>query len=134
MTFPPIGQHAVSIAHDGNLLLFDNGKASDHQTPAGQNRPYSAPRKYRINPKSMTATATWNYWDGLSEYSPYCSSIYEDGIENYLIDYVLTGDVIGMNAKEQIVFHYQYTAGDVGTGCPVAWNAIPVHLENIAYK
>jgi len=134
LTLPPIGQHSVSIAHDGNLLLFDNGKASDHQTPEGDNRSYSSPRKYRINPRSMTATSTWNYWTGLNTYSPYCSSVYEDGVQHYLINYVLSGDVIGLNSQQKVVFHYKYAPGAEQSGCPLAWNAIPIHLENVVYN
>ena len=33
-TLPPIGQHAVSISGD-DLLLFDDGAASNYQMPPG---------------------------------------------------------------------------------------------------
>src|SRR2546423_11689104 len=46
---PPIGQHSPSITSDDNLLLFDNGTASDNQIPAGASRNYSAARKYQLN-------------------------------------------------------------------------------------
>ena len=34
-TLPPIGEHALSITKDDNLLLFDNGKNSNNHSPAG---------------------------------------------------------------------------------------------------
>src|SRR6266513_1952477 len=47
-TLPPIGQHAVSMSGD-QLLLFDDGLFSSFQQPPGENRTYSAPRKYQID-------------------------------------------------------------------------------------
>jgi hypothetical protein len=77
-THPPIGQHALSIASDRDLLLFDDGRASLNQSPIGEERTYSAPRKYRINARKMTAEETWTYLASPSIYSAYCSSVYED--------------------------------------------------------
>ena len=34
-TLPPIGEHALSITKDDNLLLFDNGQDSLNHTPTG---------------------------------------------------------------------------------------------------
>lgn len=134
-SLPPIGEHALSITKDKSLLLFDNGANSLEHTPAGDNRDYSAARKYRINTKKKTATEIWNYQADPSIYSPYCSSVYEDRSRNYLIDYTLAGpfvssEIIGLSAKGEKVFGYSYPALNF---CAAAWNAIPVHLENVVY-
>ena len=133
----PIGQHAVSITSQGELMLFDNGKESLVQVPIGETRFYSAPRKYRIDLTNMTATETWNYQHSPAIWSPICSSIYQDG-SGYLINYASenlwgTGPLyvrmMAINEAGQIAFEYRYQ-GNWGTG----WNTSPIHLENIVYK
>lgn len=136
-TLYPIGQHALSITQDGNLLLFDNGKSSLNHTPIGADRTYSAPRKYQINSRSNVATEIWNYPYNQSLYSPFCSSIYEDSPLNYLVDYAYITNlgpdaflqVLGLTAAGDKVFDYRYQ----NTGCSESWNAIPLHLENISF-
>jgi arylsulfate sulfotransferase len=134
-TLPPIGQHAVSIAKGGDLLLFDDGANSMNQTPAGDNRDYSAARKYKISAKKMLAQEKWTYVADPSIYSPFCSSIYEDRRKNYLLDYSLAGfvttDIVGLTPKGDVAFHYSYP---IMQGCGVGWNALPVHLEKISFK
>src|SRR5262249_41181334 len=58
---PPIGQHAVSISYDQNLLLFDNGAGSWFQIPKGEVRSYSSARKYQVDTTANTATEIWNF-------------------------------------------------------------------------
>ena len=135
-TLPPIGQHSVSVVKGGNLLLFDDGANSQNQTPAGDNRDYSAARKYRISAKKKLAVEKWTYIADPSIYSPFCSSVYEDRRKNYLLDYSLAGplistDILGLTAKGDVAFHYSYP---VVQFCGVAWNAIPVHLEKLSFK
>lgn len=130
-SLPPIGQHALSIRGDGDLLLFDNGRASLNHTPIGIDRGWSAPRAYAINERKMTATETWHHEASPRLNSPYCSSVYEDGHQNYLIDYTLTGDVMGLGFKGEKVFHYRYSTAYF---CGVAWNAIPIHLEDLSFE
>src|SRR6185437_2014219 len=48
-SLPPIGQHAVSIAFDQDLLLLDDGYFSTFQMPPGINRTYSSARKYQLD-------------------------------------------------------------------------------------
>ena len=60
-TLPPIGEHALSITYDNGLLLFDNGYPSLFQTPPGDSRAYSSPRKYQINFSAHVASEVWNY-------------------------------------------------------------------------
>jgi hypothetical protein len=135
-TLPPIGQHAVSITKDNHLLLFDDGQNSLNQNPPGENRTYSAPRKYLIRGKKMMAREVWDYPRDESILSPFCSSVYEDRRRNYLIDYSLGGpdiftEIVGLNARRQVVFDYSYPAVN---GCGTAWNAVPIHLENMAFE
>jgi arylsulfate sulfotransferase len=135
-TLPPVGQHAVSIAYDQSLLLFDNGLGSLFELPPGVSRGYSSPRKYELNLQTKVATEVWNYEMDQSVFTPLCSSVYEDAPFNYLVDYALvngfTGDpkysqLLGLNAAEEKVFYYQYGPVD---NCTTAFNASPLHFEN----
>jgi arylsulfate sulfotransferase len=131
-TLPPIGEHALSMSGD-QLLLFDNGTGSDFQQPPGETRTYSAPRKYQIDLNAFEATETWHYYPEPSVYSPYCSSVYEDVPDNYLIDYTLGGPflytgIVGLDASGNVAFNYQY---EELSFCGTAWNAIQVHWEDV---
>jgi len=131
-TLPPIGQHAVSMPGD-QLLLFDDGAGSNYQQPPGETRTYSAPRKYQIDLGSFEATEIWHYYADPSVYSPYCSSVYEDAPDNYLIDYTLAGPfvytgIVGLDATGNVAFNYQYEELNF---CGTAWNAIQIHWENV---
>ncbi len=131
-TLPPIGQHAVSMPGD-QLLLFDDGAGSNYQQPPGETRTYSAPRKYQIDLNTFQATETWRYLANPSVYSPFCSSVYEDAPDNYLIDYTLGGPyiftgIVGLDAQGNVAFNYQYSELDF---CGTAWNAIQIHWENL---
>jgi arylsulfate sulfotransferase len=131
-TLPPIGQHAVSMPGD-QLLLFDDGAGSNFQQPPGETRTYSAPRKYQIDLGAFEATETWHYYPDPSVYSPFCSSVYEDAPDNYLIDYTLAGPfiytgLVGLDASGNVAFNYQYDELD---SCGTAWNAIQIHWEDL---
>ncbi|MEO6971667.1 MAG: aryl-sulfate sulfotransferase [Chthoniobacterales bacterium] len=130
-TLAPIGEHAISFFQD-ELLLFDNGTASLTQQPPGDNRTYSAPRRYSI--ANNTATEVWHYLANPSIKSSFCSSVYEDMPNNYLIDYTqannLATDLRALDATGNVVFEYQY----VQDGCGSAWNAVPIHLENLQFQ
>jgi hypothetical protein len=134
-TLPPIGQHAVSMPGD-QLLLFDDGAASVFQMPPGETRTYSAPRKYQIDLANFRATEVWHYLADPSIYSPFCSSAYEDATDNYLIDYTVGGpyiftELVGLDRQGNVAFDYRY---DVLGFCGTAWNAIPIHWENVQLK
>jgi hypothetical protein len=134
-TLPPVGQHAVSMPAD-ELLLFDDGAGSNFQQPPGETRNYSAPRKYQIDLGAFEATETWHYYPDPSVYSPFCSSVYEDAPDNYLIDYTLGGPyiytgVVGLDSSGNVAFNYQY---DELSFCGTAWNAIQIHWENLNLK
>jgi len=126
-SLPPIGQHAVSITYDDNLLLFDNGRNSQFQTPLGTNRTYSSPRKYQIDTINKIATEVWNYPRNQSTDSQFCGSTYEDAPLNYLVDYAIGGEILGLSASGELVFDYVFPT----TGCDKAFNSIPIHLERL---
>jgi arylsulfate sulfotransferase len=137
-TLPPIGQHAVSFTYDDDLLLFDDGAASQNHTPSGAARSYSVPRKYHIDAQNLMATEVWNYANNPTLYSPFCSSVYEDSPLNYLIDYAIIenipggqffAEIMGLNASGAKVFDYRYPT----TGCNTTWNAVPIHMENLFF-
>ena len=136
-SLPPIGQHAISITFDQNILVLDNGQNSVVQEPPGEQRAYSSPRKYKLDLNARTATEVWNFELGQSIFSTYCASVYEDAPFNYLIDFTFIDGVtpnsmsewIGVNSAGQMVFRYQHHEA----GCTVAFNAIPIHLENTKF-
>lgn len=135
-SLPPIGQHAVSFTADDKLLLFDDGRGSLFQTPPGDDRTYSAPRKYQLDLTTKVATEEWNYPNGQTLYSPFCSSVYEDSPLNYLVDYSIISnlgpiymELLGLDASGAKIFDYRYLT----SGCDDAWNAIPIHLENLQF-
>lgn len=137
-SLPPIGQHAVSITYDQNLLLFDNGKDSDIQIPVGEMRDYSSPRKYQIDLASKTGTEVWNYEMDQSVVSGICSGVYEDQPLNYLIDYadvngpgapVQYVQFLGLEASGEKAFYYQYD----NLFCITAFNVLPLHLESTSF-
>ncbi len=131
-TLPPIGQHAISMPGD-QLLLFDDGAPSNYQIPPGETRTYSAPRKYQIDTATATATEVFHYLADPSIYSPFCSSVYEDATDNYLIDYTLGGPyiftgLVGLDGQGNKAFEYRYSELDF---CGTAWNASILHWENL---
>jgi arylsulfate sulfotransferase len=133
----PIGQHALSITHDGLLLLFNSGTASEHQpdgAPRGESRTYSAVSAYRIDIATMTATEVWRFDYGRSLYADHCSSAYEAG-RSFLISYARVNDrvyarLVGLNSQRDVVFDFQYEA----RGCNTSWNAVPIPLENMRFR
>jgi arylsulfate sulfotransferase len=137
-SLPPIGQHAISVTFDQNILVFDNGQNSGLEEPPGEQRSYSSPRKYKLDLNARTATEVWNFEMGQSMWCPYCGSVYEDAPFNYLVDFTYAHGItneslsqwIGLNSAGEMVFRYQYQSLP---GCNTAFNAIPVHLENTKF-
>ena len=70
-------------------------------------------------------------------FSPFCSSVYEDSPNNYLIDYsIITNlgssqlmELVGVSSSAETVFDYRY----VELNCNDGWNAIPVHLDGMQF-
>ena len=136
-SLPPIGQHSVSITHDDGLLLFDNGQNSVFQKPVGVERTYSSPRKYQIDTAAKVATEVWNYEQNQTIQVQFTGSVYEDDALNYFIDYasevidgLLYTELVALDSTGAKVFDYRYPTPAIGA---FAWNAIPIHLENIVY-
>jgi hypothetical protein len=119
-------------------MVFDNGQNSTFEMPPGTQRTYSSPRKYKLDLNAKTATEVWNFDLGQSLWCPYCGSVYEDAPFNYLIDFTFIDGVgdqslsqwIGLNDAGDMVFRYQYHSAP---GCTVAFNAMPLHLENTKF-
>ena len=131
-SLPPIGQHTVSITHDDHLLLIDNGQNSQHATPQGVQRGYTASRKYRLDLDQNLATQVWQYPDDQSVFAPYCSSVYEDAPFNYLTAYANVrgqGRILGLSPSGEKVFEYGYPA----FSCADTYRALPIHLENLIF-
>ena len=143
-SLPPIGQHAVSITYDQNLLLFDNGLNSlfPLNQPPGELRTFSSPRKYSLDLVGKIATEVWEFPMDQSVYSPICSSCYEDAPLNYLIDYAFANgsfvpppggglaQLLGLDAAGEKIFYYQYPKN---LPCITAYNSIPIHLESTKF-
>jgi arylsulfate sulfotransferase len=142
-SLPPIGQHAISITYDQNLLLFDNGLNSlfPLNQPKGELRTFSSPRKYSLDLVGKIATEVWKFPMDQSVYSPICSSCYEDAPLNYLIDYASVGvfppppdgvlaQLLGLDAAGEKIFYYQYRKNGP---CITAYNSIPIHLESTKF-
>ena len=141
----PIGQHAVSITDDGNILLFNNGTMSTQNpegTPSGINLPTSTPSKYRIDEANLMAEEMWYYESDIV--SAFCSSVYQDRGGDMLISYsrAAGGDkaivrIIDANNNEDSVGDETILL-DIelmpNTGCDLSWNAIPLPFESIVYE
>ena len=135
----PIGEHAVSITYDENLLLFDNGLPSMFQRPIGEARTFSSPRKYQLNLNTKVATEVWNYEVNQIIYSPICSSVYEDAPLNYLVDYAFadsslqtgegSAELLGLEGTGHRIFWYKYDT----MFCNTAYNSRTIHLENTKF-
>ena len=121
---PPIGQHAISVTYDQNILVFDNGQNSWFHVPKGEERDYSSPRKYKLDLNAKTATEVWNFELGQSLWCPVCGSVYEDAPLNYVIDFTfivsvqthVRAQLIGVDAADQTIFRYQYRLAAVPCG------------------
>lgn len=134
----PIGQHTLSVASDGNLLLFNNGLGSLQNpagTPAGLSRTFSAASKYAINETAKSASEIWTFENQQQIYSDVCSSVYESGVNTYLVNYAVAfnrtrAKLVGVDASGNIAFDFEYPS----TICNTSWNAHPIGFENIVFS
>ncbi len=125
-THAPAGQHAVSVTADDQLLLFDNGQPSQNHQPYGQNRGFSALRRYAIDLKNRVATEVWTYVTDPPVKAGFRSSVYEDAPLNYLAHYdVGQQRIFGLSARGEKVFDYRFP----GPG----FRSLPVHWENLTF-
>lgn len=132
----PIGQHAVSLTADGNIMVFNDGLGSLNQPtgePSGLTRSYSEVSVYSVNAGAMTAQEVWSFNYGQSIFSSVCGSSYEAAGDTYLIDFATadndtTARVVGLDANGNVVFDFQYASP---SPCAAAWNAIPIPMEDL---
>jgi hypothetical protein len=135
----PIGQHSLSMASNGDLLLFNNGFGSLNQpagTSPGISRDYSTPSRYVIDESSRTAAETWTYSPTPAIFSDICSSVYEGGAANhYLITYSVAAartstQLVALDSSGKVAFNYAYPS----TGCAVAFNSKAIDFSNLTLK
>jgi len=135
----PVGQHAVSITSDGNLMIFNDGFGSMNQPTgqsAGVSRTYSAVSAYSIDPVNMRAHEVWNFDYGQTIFSPICGSSYEAPGKTYVVDFATAANkmqtrMVGLDRNLDVAFDFQYAQS---TPCGAAWNATPINLENLQIK
>lgn len=129
----PIGQHALSVTPDGQLLLFNNGLGSANQlpvAPSGETRRFSAPSRYAIDDKAGTARETWTYERNRELFSDICSSVHEGTPGNYLIAYSAadrrsSARLLGVDTEGRVAFDFGYPAAICDTvfiAQPLAWS------------
>src|SRR4029077_18792231 len=117
-SLPPIGQHAISVTFDQNIMVFDNGEHSFFERPYGAQREYASPRKYSLDLAAKVATEVWNYPMNESIHCPFCGNVYEDAPFSYASDDASVNDglpgvpvfaqLLGLNAAGEKIFYYQY--------------------------
>lgn len=126
----PVGQHSLSIAPDGKLMLFNNGTASYNNpagTPAGVNPGFNAVSKYAIDESARTAAEVWTYEHNRDLWSNICSSAYQVNQGSYLIAYSSAYEhtrakLIGLDANGKLAFDYEYPT----QVCDTIFNAVVI--------
>lgn len=134
----PAGQHDISIAPDGTLLLFNDGTPSFKQPrgePAGVKRKYSAVTAYAIDAASRTVTQVWDFDYGKSLLTRLCGSAAEMPDGSILADFPQAEDrlaarIVGLDASHRVVFDHSVPNK---AGCDTAWNAQPIALESLSF-
>ncbi len=132
--FWPIGQHALSAPAPGELLLFNNGRASVNQpadTASGEDRAFSAVSRYRIDDAGLTAVELQRYEAGRALLSMFCSSVYEAHPGHYFVTYSMAG---GTEARFVGLLPDATAAFDLSlptSSCSTAWNARPIALHGL---
>lgn len=135
----PVGQHALSLLPDGQILLFNNGRASLNApsgAPIGVDMAYSAVGSYRIDPETKQATETSRFEYDKSILSRYCSSAYQSKDGSMLVNYAQANNdgarIVGLDPGKQIVFDIKLP-NTPNTGCNTSWNAGIVPFENMVF-
>ena len=132
----PIGQHAVSVTSDGNVMVFNDGQGSYNEPtgePSGLTRTYSEVSVYSIDTSNMTAHEVWGFDYGKTVFSSFCGSVYESPRQSYLVDFATAAQftqarLVGLDSNHNVVFDFQYNSPSY---CSAAWNAIPIPLEDL---
>lgn len=132
---PPVGQHALSVAANGELLLFNNGMGSLNQppgTPPGITRDFSTPSRYTIDETARTAAETWRYAPTPAIYSGFCSSVYEGAPNHHLVTYSVAeagtrARLLGLDKDGRVAFDYEFPSTD----CAPAFYGKTVDFSNL---
>jgi len=135
---PPVGQHSLSIASNGELLLFNNGYGSINQPPGtspGITRDFSTPSRYVIDEHARTAAETWAYAPTPAIYSSICSSVYESAPGHHLVTYSVAAaqtrtKLIAVDNAGKIAFDFEYPSG----GCAVAFIGQTIDFTGLTLK
>jgi len=135
----PIGQHALSFAPDGTLLLFNDGAASFNEPvgePAGQTRDHAIVSDYKIDAIAGTAENVWNYDHQPELKSTLCSSARQVADGSMLVDYAVTNDgadtrILGIDPSGAVVFDFDWPNP---RGCATAWYAVPIAMEALGIE
>ncbi len=131
----PIGAHALSIANDGSLMIFNNGYHSLHHPSdesAGINRDHSSASKYVIADDGLSYQETWSFDE--NKLSDICSSIYQHSSGDYLMFYASTAErtqarVVVLNDDKEVLVDFHLPT----QGCTSGWNAAHINLENLVF-
>lgn len=134
----PIGQHSVSIASNGELLLFNNGLGSLNAPPGtapGETRGYSTPSRYAIDEQAGTAAEVWTHATEPPVFSDICSSTYETTPGNYLVTYAAAAGrtqarIVGLNSAFDVAFDYAYPS----LSCSTVFIAEPIAFTGLVFK
>lgn len=134
----PIGQHALSIANDGSLMMFNDGAQSFNHpsgTSAGIALTYSAPIAYTINEDQKTAKVSWTFENNQSIFSDICSSAYQSSEGSRLITYSVAynrtkAKLVGIDKSDKVVFDFELPT----TFCNTAWNADFINFESLTFN
>ncbi|MFI3313543.1 MAG: aryl-sulfate sulfotransferase, partial [Eubacteriales bacterium] len=95
------GNHAITVADNGDILLFDNGnyRTKEFDLSFDPNDTYSCGVRYAIDEEAMTAEQVWQYGKelGSSAFSSYISDIDYLDTDHYLINFggILTDGATG---------------------------------------
>lgn len=135
----PIGQHAVSITHDGLVQVLNDGLGSVNQpagAPPGESRNYSAVSAYSIDAGHQAAVEARRFDHDENIYSSVCSSVYEAPVGgSVLISYAVADSatharLIGLDESRNVAFDFEYAT----SGCNTSWNAQPIPFESMRFS
>lgn len=85
------GQHAITMADNGDILLFDNGnyRSKDPDEVLSATDSYSRAVRYSVDEETMTVEQVWQYGKelGNAAYSSYISDVDYLDTDHYLINF-----------------------------------------------